>query len=194
MPGLSSGARQGYAVALTGLWSRLSRSLAELEAIAADPDELLVEETLPVLAEARYALHATAELAVGIDPPAGGEAAHVELAAALADARDATADIAEAVELGGTTAAEPLLPEWRGALFRVRLARLRASTPRPLPADPAHATDRAPSFSRTALTAVLLVIVGAAAFAGGATLALWPLWAVGLGLFASGLLIYRPRP
>ena len=47
----------------------------------------------------------------------------------LAAARDATAEVAEALTDQGAEAIEPLLPEWRGALFRVRLARLRLATP-----------------------------------------------------------------
>ena len=37
-----------------------------------------------------------------------------------------TAEVANALELGDVDFVDPLLPEWRGALFRVRLARLRA--------------------------------------------------------------------
>jgi hypothetical protein len=192
MPGVSSGERRGYSVAVTSLWARVSRSLEELEALAAEPDELLEEEALPVLAEARYALHAASELAVGIEPPAGAEPAHAELAAALADARDATADVAEAVEVGGPAGAEPLLPEWRGALFRVRLARTRVATPQSLPAG--IELEARPPFPRAALAAVTLTILGGAVFAAGAALALWPLWSLGLALFAGGLLVYRPRP
>jgi hypothetical protein len=170
-----------------GLWRRLSRSLSELERIAADPDELLDEDALPVLAEARYRLHSAAELAVS------DRAEHVELATALAEARDVTAEVAEAVEAAGAFAAEPLVPEWRGALFRVRLARLRLSLPSPLPSEPAG-TGGKRSFPYAALAATLLALLGAVAFAVGAAFALWPLWGTGLALFAGGLLVHRPRP
>ena len=41
-------------------------------------------------------------------------------------ARDATGEVVEAVDAWGAEAVEPLVYEWRGALFRVRLARLQA--------------------------------------------------------------------
>lgn len=192
-PGVASGTREGYAAALTGLWRRLGRALRELEAIASDFDELFDEDdVLERLPSLQYALHAGAELALGLHPPPGAEAAHAELAAALTSARDATADVAEALELGGRTAAEPLLHEWRGALFRVRLARLRVAAPRPLPAE-AAARPELPR-GASALTATLLALTGALVFAAGATLALWPVWVLGLALFAGGLLVYVPRP
>jgi hypothetical protein len=192
-PGVAIGQREGYAAALTGLWKRLAWALTELEAIAADPNELFDEdEVLERLPPLQYALHAASELALGLRPPVGAEAAHAELAAALAGARDATAEIAEVLEQGGTVVAETLLPEWRGALFRVRLARLRVATPKPLPAEPAVEHD--PPARGETLAATLLTLSGAAVFAAGATLALWPVWALGLALFASGLLVYTPRP
>jgi hypothetical protein len=193
-PGVSSGERQGYATALTGLWRHLSHALSELDAIASDPEERLTEDALEVLASLRYALHAAAELALGLDPPPAAKAAHAELAGALADARDVTAEIAEAVELGGPAAAEPLVPEWRGALFRVRLARLRAAAPPALPAEPAP-TDVELAFGRPAARlAVVLSVLGTAAFAAGAAFAFWPIWSLGIALFAGGVLVYRPRP
>ena len=96
------------------------------------------------------------------------------------------------LEQGGGIAAEPLLPEWRGALFRVRLARLRVATPKPLPAE--LATEPEPPARGDALAATVLALSGATVFAAGATLQLWPVWALGLALFASGFLVYSPRP
>ena len=192
-PVVASGQREGYAAALTGLWNRLSWALTELESIAGDPAELFDEDSvLDRLPSLQYALHAASELALGLRPPAGAEIAHAELAAALAGARDATAEIAEVVEHGGGIAAEPLLPEWRGALFRVRLARLRVATPKPLPAE--LETEPEPTTRGDALAATILVLGGATVFATGATLQLWPVWALGLALFASGVLVYSPRP
>lgn len=192
-PGVASGQREGYAAALTGLWKRLSWALTELESIAGDPAELFDEDSvLDRLPALQYALHAASELALGLRPPAGAEIAHAELAASLAGARDATAEIAEVLEHGGGIAAEPLLPEWRGALFRVRLARLRVATPKPLPAE--LETEPEPTARGDALAATILAVSGATVFATGATLQLWPVWALGLALFASGLLIYSPRP
>ena len=192
-PVVASGQREGYAAALTGLWKRLSWALTELESIAGDPAELFDEDSvLDRLPSLQYALHAASELALGLRPPAGSEIAHAELAAALAGARDATAEIAEVLEHGGGIAAEPLLPEWRGALFRVRLARLRVATPKPLPAE--LETEPEPTARGDALAATILVLGGATVFATGATLQLWPVWALGLALFASGVLVYSPRP
>ena len=192
-PVVASGQREGYAAALTGLWKRLSWALTELESIAGDPAELFDEDSvLDRLPSLQYALHAASELALGLRPPAGAEIAHAELAAALAGARDATAEIAEVLEHGGGIAAEPLLPEWRGALFRVRLDRLRVATPKPLPAE--LETEPEPTARGDALAATILVLSGATVFATGATLQLWPVWALGLALFASGVLVYSPRP
>jgi hypothetical protein len=192
-PVVASGQREGYAAALTGLWKRLSWALTELESIAGDPAELFDEDSvLDRLPSLQYALHAASELALGLRPPAGAEIAHAELAAALAGARDATAEIAEVLEHGGGIAAEPLLPEWRGALFRVRLARLRVATPKPLPAE--LETEPEPTARGDALAATILALSGATVFATGATLQLWPVWALGLALFASGVLVYSPRP
>jgi hypothetical protein len=192
-PGVAGGQREGYAEALTGLWRRLSWALAELESIAADPSEFFDEDSvLDRLPPLQYALHAAGELALGLRPPAGAEVAHAELAAALAGARDATAEVAEVLEHGGGIAAEALLPEWRGALFRVRLARLRVATPKALPAE--VELEPEPPARGDALAATLLALSGATVFAAGATLELWPVWALGLALFASGLFIYSPRP
>lgn len=191
-PGVATGQRDGYTAALTGLWHRLARALAELEWIASEPEELLddpdVLERLPGL---QYSLHAGAELVVGLQPPLGGEAAHAELAAALGCARDTTAEIAEAAEYG-LDAVEPLVPEWRGALFRVRLARLRVTTPPPLPTEEALAIP--PDQGASALASLSLAVCGAVIFAAGATLELWPIWALGLALVAGALLVYTPRP
>lgn len=192
-PGVATGQREGYAEALTGLWKRLAWALTELEAIAGDPGELFDEDgVLERLPPLQYALHATSELALGLRPPVGAELAHAELAAALAGARDATAEIADVLEHAGGLATEALLPEWRGALFRVRLARLRVATPKPLPAE--EADEPEPSGRGDALAATLLALSGATLFAAGASLQLWPVWALGLALFAGGALVYSPRP
>lgn len=183
--------RQRYASALADLWRDLSRTLTTLEQIAGDPTERLDEDALDVLPALQYALHRASELAAGIDPPPGAAATHVELATALAEARDATGEIVEALERGRREAAAALVPEWRGALFRVRLARYRLSLASSGPAerDPAAETEGVP---RAALLAAVLVAAGTAAFTGGAVAALWPLWALGLVLVAGGFLAYRP--
>jgi hypothetical protein len=181
--------RERYATELAGLWGNLGATLARLEQISADPAVRLREEAHDLLPALQYALHRAGELCVGIDPPPGSEGEHAELAAALEEARDATGEVVELAELEGPDAVALHVHEWRGALFRVRLARHRlAAAPRSVPV----ATDVDSGPSRRAAVSVLLVLVGTAAFTGGAVLALWPLWAVGLGLVAAGFLAYRP--
>jgi hypothetical protein len=190
-PTLGTGERQGYAAAMSGLWGNLERVLRRLERIASsDASDLDDDEALESLSVLQYGLHTAGELVIGIDPPADAEWAHHELAAALADARDATAEIAEAAAYGGADTAAVLVPEWRGALFRVRLAQMRLTeAPRALPAprpEPPHHEDRA------ALAATLLVLAGTFVVTCGAVVGVWPLWAAGLVLVAGGFFAYRP--
>ena len=182
---------QSYTAAIAGLWGDLASVLARLESIASSPDRTLADDdVVESLAGFQYALHTAGELAVGIDPPIDAEWAHHELASALEDARDATAEVAEAAESGGPEAAAPLIPEWRGALFRVRLARMRLTqAPRELPspiAQPIRHDERA------ALVATSLVLLGTFVVTCGAVIGVWPLWAAGLVLVAGGFFVYRP--
>jgi len=124
---LGSGSPRAYAAAMAGLWIDLRSTLARLDALAADPELPLDADALPVL---QYELHTAGELAAGLEPPADTEALHRELADALAEARDLTAEIADALQHGGPDAAAPLVWEWRGSLFRIRFARLRLERPR----------------------------------------------------------------
>jgi hypothetical protein len=187
--GVDTGRREGYATALAGLWSGLSGTIARLEAIAGEPAERLDEAALESLPALQYALHRASELTAGIAPPAGAHRAHAELAAALVAARDATGDVVDALELGGAEAARALVHQWRGALFRVRLARHRLAA-RPIQA-PALSAEQA-GFPWRALAGALLVALGALAFTAGAVVAAWPLWATGLVLVAAGFFVYRP--
>jgi hypothetical protein len=183
------GTGQHYALALGELWPGVHRALVRLDAIAADPgafDELELPEAL---ARLQYHLHLGSEHVYGLVPPPGAETAHAELAAALAAARDATGEVADAVAEDGADALTPLLHEWRGALFRVRLARLRLATPAPL--RPA-AEEPPPEGYGKPLAAFLLALTGAVAFAGGATLGMWPIWLAGLLAVAGGIFTYRP--
>lgn len=182
-PSPGTSAAQRYAGTMAGFWSRLATTLRGLEALATDP-ERLVADGPEVLRSLQYRLHWSSELLAGVDPPAGARAGHEELAAALVEARDATGEVAEALEAGDRDGAAELLFEWRGALFRVRLARLRLATvPDDLPPQP---PPRAAAALATGLTAL-----GAAAFAAGAVLLLWPVWALGLVLVGTGLLAFR---
>ena len=170
---------------MAGFWSRLSSTLRGLETIAAD-SRRLDEDALDALRSLQYRLHWSSELLAGVEPPPDDRAGHEELADALVDARDATGEIVEAIEAGGREAASALLLEWRGALFRVRLARMRLTT------RPALAPDQPAELAAGAAAATALTFIGVAAFAAGAVLLLWPVWAVGLALVAGGLLVYRP--
>jgi len=169
---------------MADLWGRLTRTLRALEAVAADPARL--EDAGDVLPVLQYELHWASELLAGVEPPPAGEAAHAELGSALTAARDMTGDVAEALADGGLEATAPLVHEWRGALFRVRLARSRLGLP-PASALPADV----PPFPRSALVSALLVVFGVAAFAGGAVAVLWPMWAAGLLMIAAGCVGYR---
>src|SRR5919204_1914720 len=182
------GERQAYTAAVTDLWERVGTALTRLERIAESPSEALIEEHSDELPSLQYALHASAELAVGIDPPPSAATLHGELVDALAEARDATADVAFALEAGDSEAVESLLHEWRGTLFRVRLARLRAvERTRALTRErtPGRTRDEEQHQSRTSLSAVLatvLILGGAFLFTAGAVLVAWPVWAAGLAL------------
>jgi hypothetical protein len=178
-----------YAEEMGGLWTELSLTLTRLDRLAGDPELLDDERAELTLARLRYALHLASEHAYGVVPPAGAESAHAELATALAGARDATAEIAEAAADGDPGGVRMLLPEWRGALFRVRLARLRLAAPARTTELPEQPEDE--GIARP-LTAFLLALGGALAFVAGATLGLWPVWAVGLVAVCGSVLCYRP--
>jgi hypothetical protein len=198
-PSVRTGGRQTYTAAVTDLWERVGTALTRLERIAESPADVLVEEYSDELPSLQYSLHAGAELAVGIEPPPTAEDLHEELVAALTEARDATAEVAYAVEVDEAEGVEPLLPEWRGSLFRVRLARLRAiertsALAAEAVAEPTRRrrkTDQHGS-SLTAIVATILILGGAFLFTAGAVLVAWPVWAAGLALFAGGFILYRP--
>jgi len=168
--------RQRYATKIAGLWRGLSEALDRLERVAADPAERLADpDELDGLPRLQYTLHAASEIVAGIAPPVDAEATHAELAAALASARDATAEVAEAVDYGGPEAAEPLVYEWRGALFRLTPA---PEQPAVAPADP----------ERVAARAIAATLLGAIVVALGALVGEWPLAAGGLTVIACALL------
>lgn len=188
----TSGATQTYATELAGLWTGLSRALSDLEALAARPEQRLADcDALDTLARLRYALHSAAEMIVGIEPPEGGERAHAELALSLGQARDATAAVADALEEGGVDAIRPLVHEWRGTLFAVRMARTLGASP----ALDSVVHDAGSPFPppAAALGAIFLIVLGAAAFAGGTMLHRWPIWGVGLLLLTVGCALSAQR-
>jgi hypothetical protein len=190
------GERQAYTAAVTDLWERVGTALTRLERVADSSSAELVEGHADELPGLQYALHSGAELAVGIDAPDMAATLHAELVAALAEARDATAEVSYALETGDPEAVQPLMLEWRGALFRVRLARLRAlERSRALVAERPRLSSRRERSDRIAVSAIvatILILGGAFLFTAGAVLVAWPVWAAGLALFAGGFILYRP--
>jgi hypothetical protein len=184
-----TGTAEQYAEEMGELWTGLTQTLGRLDRFAAEPERLDDDHVEAALRRLQYALHLAREQTYGVEPPVGAATAHAELADALASARDATAEVAEAIAEWGADGVRPLLHEWRGALFRVRLARLRLAAPVPHP-------ERPPEIERERLgrplIAFLLALGGALAFVAGATLAEWPLWVCGLAAVCASVLAYRP--
>ena len=188
--GPRTGTDERYAVAMGDLWTGLARTLSRLDVAAAEPELLDETGAAGSLRRLQYALHLAAEHAYGLEPPPAAASAHAELADALACARDATAEVAEAVSIWGADGVATLLHEWRGALFRVRLARMRLATPAPRAPVVEEPVERDIGWP---LAAFMLALVGALAFVAGATLQLWPLWVAGLVGVCGSVLGYRPH-
>ncbi|HZO49979.1 MAG TPA: hypothetical protein VFB26_07520 [Gaiellaceae bacterium] len=184
-----TGTTDQYAALMGELWAGVNRTLGRVDALADEPDELASDRGVAALRRLQYRLHLAGEQAYGIAPPPGVMSAHAELRCALASARDATALIADTIEDDGPEGALPLLHEWRGALFRVRLARLRLAAPQTQEDGPEPRPRRELA---APLAAFVLALVGAGAFVAGATLGLWPLWLLGLAAVAATVVAYRP--
>ena len=184
-----TGTDQLYAEELGELWTALLRTLSRLDLAAAEPDSLDADGAVQSLRRLQYSLHVSSEHVVGLVPPPGDETAHCELEAALLCARDATAEVAEAVSAWGAAGVEPLLHEWRGALFRVRLARMRLM--RPGRTETVTPVEEYESQARP-LLAFLLALFGAVAFVGGAATGAWPVWSAGMLAVSASVFVYRP--
>jgi hypothetical protein len=164
-----TGTQEQYAVEVRELWSWLAPTLTHLD----EPADVQSVRRL------QYALHVASEHAYGLQPPEATASAHAELADALSSARDVSGELA---------AGDALLEEWRGALLRVRLARMRLASPAPAAAlEPPQRDGIAEP-----LTAFLLALGGALAFVAGATLGVWPLWSAGILAVCGSVLAYRP--
>ena len=185
-----AGSPDHYAEEMGELWSGLTRTLGRLDRLAADPDGLDSDRASQSLRRLQYALHVASEHTVGVEPPAGSASAHAELVAALTHARDATSLVAGAIVDWSSDGVEPHLHEWRGALFRVRLARLRLAAPA-ADVQPAVEETRQGELWRP-LLAFLLALFGAVAFVAGATLGVTFVWAAGLAAVVCSIVSYRP--
>jgi len=184
---LRTGSPRVYAAAMAGLWIDLQPTLARLDALAADADHLLDErETLPTL---QYELHCAGELVSGLTPAHDAELVHAELAEALAEARELTAEVAEALTHGGLDAAAPLVWEWRGVLFRIRFARVRLERPRSAPGGAPHNELRS---ARPPILAAAAVATGSALVLVAALLGMWLLVALTLAGTIAGSILLRP--
>jgi hypothetical protein len=184
---LRTGSPRVYAAAMAGLWIDLQPTLARLDALAADADHLLDErETLPTL---QYELHCAGELVSGLTPAHDAELVHADLAEALAEARELTAEIAEALTHGGHEAAAPLVWEWRGVLFRIRFARVRLERPR---SAPAGAPDHELRSARPPVLAAAAVAIGSALVLVAALLGMWLLVGLTLAGTIAGSILLRP--
>ena len=127
----------------------------------------------------------------GLAPPPASGRSHVELAEALCGAREATGIVSDALEDGGLDAAEPLVWEWRGALFNVRLARRRHDVAcEPVVAFPGEGPRRA----HRPFTAAAFVLTGASLVLAGALAGLWPLWSLGTVLILASLPVSPASP
>jgi hypothetical protein len=186
---LGSGSPRAYAASMADLWIDLSRALSRLDALSATADSLQDgHDQLPGL---QYELHCAAELIAGMTPPDGAELAHDELADALMDGREATAEIAEALEHGGPDAAAPLVWEWRGALFRIRYARVRLERPHRTAPAPASVVARPLRHSTFPLSACT-VAFGSLFVLLAALLGLWLLVAFTLAGTMAASILLRP--
>jgi hypothetical protein len=185
---LGTGSPRSYAAVMAGLWIDLELTLARLDSLAGDGERLLDgRETLPAL---QYDLHCAAELVAGLAPPEDAVPVHEELAEALAEARELTAELAEALGHGGLEAAAPLVWEWRGALFRIRFARVRLE--RPSPAAAAAPDPGSPPSARAPVFAAAAVAVGSTLVLVAALLGLWLLVALTLMGTVAGSVLLRP--
>jgi len=177
-----------YAAAMGGLWIDLELTLARLDALAADADRLVEDRScLPGL---QYELHRAAELVSGLTPPPGAAVVHEEFAQALAEARELTAEMSEALACGGSEAAAPLVWEWRGVLFRVRFARRRLERPRQQPAVPRAEASNGTTGQH--ILAAAAIAVGSALVLLAALLGLWLLVALTLTGTIAGSVLLRP--
>jgi hypothetical protein len=184
---VGSGSPRSYAAAVAGLWIDLRGTLARLDGLARDV-AALSEDDCTELRSLQYELHCAAESVAGFTPPDDRDAEHAELADALAEARELTAEVADALERRGFEAAT-LAWEWRGALFRVRFARVRLDRPRPVRME--ASVQRVPVAQRPPVMAAGAVALGSVLVLLAALLGLWLLVALTLaGTLAASVFLH----
>src|SRR6266699_3695819 len=94
---VGSGSPRSYAAAVAGLWIDLRPTLSRLDALAGEP-AALEEDDATELRTLQYELHCASEAVAGFMPPDDRDAEHAELADALGEARELTAEVADALE------------------------------------------------------------------------------------------------
>jgi hypothetical protein len=178
-----------YQTALADVARDLGAALARLDALAAEPRALLLDpERAAQLASLQYKLHAASEAILALAPPVEAIDLHEDLERALVVAREATGAIAAALEHG-----EPLgslIYEWRGALFRVRVARAELAQEPPGPTW----RDRVAALPWTKIQALILLVVALVAVGAGAHASIWPLVAAGVAAVGLGISQLLRRP
>jgi len=184
---VGSGSPRSYAAAVAGLWIDLRATLSRLDAVAREP-AALTDDDVTELRTLQYELHCASESVAGFTPPDDRDAEHAELADALAEARELTAEVADALERRASDAAA-LAWEWRGALFRVRFARVRLDRRRPVPVE--TPAPRVPIAQRPPVLAAGAVAFGSVLVLLAALLGLWLLVALTLaGTLAASVLLH----
>jgi hypothetical protein len=172
---------------VAGLWIDLRATLSRLDALAREP-AALTEDDSDELRTLQYELHCASEAVAGFTPPTGRDAEHAELADSLTEARELTAEVADALDLRSGDPS-PFVWEWRGALFRVRFARVRLDRPRPVPVE--TLAPRVPAAQRPPLVAAGAVAFGSVLVLLAALFGLWLLVALTLvGTLAASVFLH----
>jgi hypothetical protein len=172
-----------YATAVADVARDLGAALARLDALAARPGEL--DEAAAQLAQLQYRLHTAGEALLSLVPPLEAAERVRELGDALVAAREATGAVGLTLERG-----EPLgslVYEWRGALFRARLARAELARE-----APAHG-GRLGSLPWPRIHGLVLLLLALGAVTVGAREGAWLVVAGGAAAVALGAaLLLRP--
>ena len=180
-PGAGSRTTEPSRRAFDRLRRDLIPTLDRLDRAAADPWALDESTDLRAL---QYTLHVAAERVHRLETDVPG--IDGELEAALAAARDETADLAETLDESGPESASALVWEWRVSLFAVRLA-LRGL-------ELAEHEPPAPPPAGHPVLPLLLLGAGVAVVLGGALASLWPVWLLGLALVAGSTALSHRLP